>query len=59
MHSSQVELLSTRMAFDLFVMSAPLGRNYMSKSQSVSLAIPHALFLTDTKWALVVEIIHF
>lgn len=56
MHSSLVELLAARITFDLFVMSTPQGRNYKSKSQSVSLVTPDALFFNDTKWVNVVEI---
>lgn len=57
MHSSLVELLAARITFDLFVMSTPQGRNYKSKSQSVSLVTPDALFFNDTKWVNVVEIL--
>lgn len=56
MHSSLVELLAARITFDLFLMSTPQGRNYKSKSQSVSLVTPDALFFNDTKWVNVVEI---
>lgn len=56
MHYSLVELLAARITFDLFVMSAPQGRHCKSKSQSVSLVTPDALFFNDTKCVNVVEI---